>query len=199
MWVLLKPLEFCRIFFKIIYIYLHTSCHVKDFCWSLDTCVILVGPVMIRLFKPGTIYTMKAYKYNSASAAEYVIYLGILTTIAWGSAEKNVKHLISWNVWFHVFWGNKSWAFQMIKRTLQHILYTVCTFHQHLQLVTCTCEEGSAWDPWSRSTEGVRGTVCAPPTSAWAPEMWRGRSSRLWKASKWWRRTQMGEREGYFV
>lgn len=25
--------------------------------------------------------------------------------------------------------------------------------------------------------------------------MWRGRFSRLWKASKWWRRTRMGEKE----
>lgn len=69
------------------------------------------------------------------------------------------------------------------------------TSHQHPQLVTCICEVGSAWDPWSRCMEGGRGTVCAPPTSVWAPETWRGRSSRLWKASKWWRRTQMGEKD----
>lgn len=60
------------------------------------SCVISVGPT-------DTIYTMKAYIHICDSAAEHVIYSGILTTMVRGSAEKHVKHLIKWNVWFHVF------------------------------------------------------------------------------------------------
>lgn len=78
--------------------------------------------------------------------------------------------------------GTRSWLPAMT---------TGFTPEQHPQLVTYTCEEGSAWALWSRSTEGVRGMVYAPPTSAWAPGTWRGRSSKLWRASRWQRRTQM--------
>lgn len=110
-------------------------------------------------------------------------------------AEKNVTQLISWNVWFHVFRVNEYKSIASEKTRIYCNIYTVCPSHKRPQLVTCTCEEGSAWDPWSRSTEGVRGMVCAPPTSVWALETWRGRSSKLWKASRWWRRTPMGEKE----
>ena len=107
---------------------------------------------------------------------------------------KIVTHLISWYVWLHVFRVNKSSFRRYVRGRLRHIRYTLCVSQQHLQLVTCTCEEVSGWAPWLRSMGGVRGTACAPPTLAWAPGMWRGRSSRLWKASRWWRKIQMGER-----
>lgn len=106
---------------------------------------------------------------------------------------KIVTHLISWHVWLHVFRVNKSSFRRFDKGRLRHIWYTLCMSQQHLRRVTCTCEEVSGWAPWLRSMGGVRGTAYAPPTSAWAPGMWRGRSSRLWRASRWWRKIQMGE------
>lgn len=47
--------------------------------------------------------------------------------------------------------------------------------------------------PWPRSMGDASAMVWCPVTSAGVPRVWPGGCSRLWKGSKWWRRTKMGE------
>lgn len=94
-----------------------------------------------------------------------------------------------------VVWTSQEHFWCLIKGHIAtYILFVF--LHQHPQPVTCTWGEGWAWAQWSRSMEVVRGMVYAQPTSALGPGMWRERSFKLWRASRWWRRTPMGKREG---
>lgn len=93
-------------FRRIIYIFLHISCNLKDFCWSLDPMLGIhatthfcnTGQCFHDCIVQNWCNIYSESIYTQVSAAEYVIYLGILTTIASSSAEKHVKHVIRWNV-----------------------------------------------------------------------------------------------------
>lgn len=114
----------------------------------------------------------------------------MLSTRTYQLRLKNVRRVISWNVGVHTVQVKKSWVF------IATCSVKKCTCNQRPQPATFTCEEVWAWAPWSRSTEAVSGTACAPPTSAWAPGTWHARSCRLSRGSRWWRRIQTGKRGG---
>lgn len=56
--------------------------------------------IVHKVFTIAIVYTMKAYSIGTFLSwyAVAAIYLGRLTTIESGSAQKPAKHLISWNV-----------------------------------------------------------------------------------------------------
>ena len=68
-----------------------------------------------------------------------------------------------------------------------------CPKHQPPRRVTFTWGVGWGLALWSRSMADGKETVCAPPTSAWAPGTWPGRSCRRWRPSRWRRRIPTGE------